>query len=514
MTQTYVRQESQIGASDTYDDTIAAGTTMESATVSIEDDLNSLRSQIKRYSGETNWYDTPSGRTIDGLDTDLTDLEGKRILGRSQIITDITVGASDNFVILSVAGSETPTATASVGASAAIGAVVAFHAGTFGTASLDEVAGANALQPKNLCIVREATTGDNILSSGRRVYALIQSEIVTDGHTFNDTTQQVQLSFVRQNATADDLEACPAADIQGLDINYSYVIRVSLDALPEDVFLGDAAWIDQTAAVDVTLDNAIDNQSGAATQVQNIEVRITDTFDWAFQDSTGGADILSIKAAVGADEVEFNVDLFDVNNSATADFLNGVAVDSGGTLINLGVTAGQIDSAGALTIISAAAGDLTVQAAGEMYLDDVNQAGSTWAQTAGIKLSETTAEWDAFEVLFGEVSILSAITQAASISSLRTRYEAVLTADVAADVNVTGSTGPNLDAQLGDYSALTFVSDVNIYLNGVLMRNGVDAAANFDVYPGTTPADGDLKFEFPLVGTGSRPDRITMELFA
>lgn len=513
MTQTYIRQESQIGTSDTYDDTVAAGSTMESAMVSIEDDLNALRSQILRYSGETNWYDAPSGRDIDDLDTDLLDLEGKKILGRAQIITDVTVGGSDDYVVLSVAGSETPTQTASVDASTAEGAIVAFD-GVFGANSLTEVAGANALQPKNLCIVREADTGDNIMSSGRRVYGLLQCELVTDGHTFDDTTNQVQISFVRPNATADDLEACPAADIQGQDINYSYVRRVSLDTLPEDVFLGDAAWIDQTAAVDVTLDNAIDNQSGAATQVQNIEVRISDTFDWAFQDSTGAADILSIKAAVGADEVEFNVDLFDVNSSAEANFNNGVIVKSSGDAISLGVTNGEISSAAELALKTTGAANLSLISAGEMYLDDVNQTGSTWAQTFGIKLSETTAEWDAFEVLFGETSILDAITQAASVSSLRTIYEGVMTADASANTDITGAAGPNIDAQLGDYSALTFVDDVNIYLNGVLMRNGADASANFDVYPGTTPADGDLKFEFDLIGTGSRPDRVTMEIFA
>jgi hypothetical protein len=45
------------------------------------------------------------------------------------------------------------------------------------------------------------------------------------------------------------------------------------------------------------------------------------------------------------------------------------------------------------------------------------------------------------------------------------------------------------------------------------MRNGANSAANHDVYPGTSPANGDLKFEFALKGTGSHPDVITMTIF-
>ena len=55
-----------------------------------------------------------------------------------------------------------------------------------------------------------------------------------------------------------------------------------------------------------------------------------------------------------------------------------------------------------------------------------------------------------------------------------------------------------------------FVDDVDVFLNGVLLRNGADSSANHDVYPGDTPADGDLKFEFIVKGTGGNPDVITM----
>jgi hypothetical protein len=55
-----------------------------------------------------------------------------------------------------------------------------------------------------------------------------------------------------------------------------------------------------------------------------------------------------------------------------------------------------------------------------------------------------------------------------------------------------------------------FVTDVDVFVNGVLLRNGANAAANEDVYPGTDPSTGDLRFEFTLKGTGSKPDVVTV----
>lgn len=508
MSRTLLRQFTQIRKSDLYDDAVAAGSTMESAAVTIEDDLNSIRSQLKRFSGEAKWYTDLSGRNIDTLDTGLTSLENKKILYRVQKITDITVPATQNWVVLSVASSETPTETAAVGNVTTDGAVVAFHSGTFDTHSLDEVGGVDALNPKNLVIIRDATTGDDILSGGKRVYALIQSEVATDGHTFNDTTQQVQLSFVKENGTADDLIAVPVADIEGKSINYSYVKRLIWSSVPEQAFLA-GAFVDATASASVTLDNAIDNQVGAATQTQNIDWRISDTYTLDFQDSTGAVDLLSIRPNVAGDVIQINIDTLDINNVNNVDMLNGLVVDSGGTAITIGSTAGEISSAGALTLASTAASDLTLNAAQEIIFTDGNKGASTFA--GSLKLSDTSTEWSNYETKFGEVSLLNAIVQAAN-KDARTKYVAVVTAaTVNEDVNVTGAGGtPNIDAQLGDYSAVTFVDDVNIFVNGVLMRNGADASANHDVYPGTTPANGDLKFEFKL----KQNDVITMEIFA
>ena len=57
------------------------------------------------------------------------------------------------------------------------------------------------------------------------------------------------------------------------------------------------------------------------------------------------------------------------------------------------------------------------------------------------------------------------------------------------------------------------MNDVNVFVNGQLLRNGEDANANYDVYPGVNPAAGDLRFEFALKGTGPQPDVVTLEVF-
>jgi hypothetical protein len=135
----------------------------------------------------------------------------------------------------------------------------------------------------------------------------------------------------------------------------------------------------------------------------------------------------------------------------------------------------------------------------------VNQTGSTWAQTDGIKLSETTGEWDAFETAFGEVSLLNAIQQAYS-GQIRTKVQATLTANVTLsnDVNGPGTAHNNTDVDLAPFDNVTFNTDVDVFLNGELMRYTDDVVA------GGTPAEGDLQFLFNLKGTGTKPDQITV----
>lgn len=522
MARTFVDQENQIHSSDSYLSNIAPGATMESNAANLLNDLNAVRSQLalmKVSDQSGNWYDdltapstfTGEGeakRGVDEINQDLHDIERKRVLRNVHSLVDVTVGAGNNFVILG-AGELPSQTTAAVGAVTTLGTVVASHGGTFGTHALSEVAGPTTISPLNLMIIVDGASRDPILSSGRQIYGLLQGESgVTDGATITTTTTtRVQISFVRINAAGDDLEACPVADIENAVINYTTRERVGLDDLNEYDFLS-GAIVDVPAGSTVTRQVAYDNQG--ATPVDLTTNAILDLegagLEWQIRDDLEALLFRVIEgSAGGTSEVEIgaDVDLFDVDAAVNV-FAEGATLSAVNTRpIEIGVTDGLLRST---------AGDLEVRGTGELLLNDGNLiAEATWAGP-GVKLSDTTTEVTDYETAFGgEVSLFNAIVQAYNSSS-RTKGVAVVTTNISANTNVTGAGGsPNIDAQLPDYSTVTFVSDVDVYVNGILQRNGANSLANHDVYPGTSAANGDLAFEYNLKSrSGVNPDVITM----
>jgi hypothetical protein len=97
MARTFIRQDTQIRKSDLYNDTIApTEAAYETNTVNVEDDLNTLRSQVQNLMNRDgasfpsgNWWDdltAPStfengaARGVDALNQDLHDLQRKRVV--------------------------------------------------------------------------------------------------------------------------------------------------------------------------------------------------------------------------------------------------------------------------------------------------------------------------------------------------------------------------------------------------------------------------------------------------
>jgi hypothetical protein len=394
------------------------------------------------------------------------------------------------------------------------GTVAAYAgAGLFETHQLATVSGSNAINPKNLCVLEDVATHDPILSSGRVVHALFQTESNTDGSTMTGTTpNRAQLSYVRINTGGTALEAVPTADIAGKVLHYASVGRKALEDLDEQDFLRGAV-IDVTGPATVDRQITYDNQGTTPVElITNATLDINSAgLYWRIRDlanaalftvtegSTGGASTV----ALGPD-----TDVFD-SSAILNDFDKGAKFATGGAEIDVGTTViantATIESIGATT-------DLRLLGSRDLYLDDVHQAGSTWAQTNGIKLSASTQEWDDYETAFGsEVSLLKGITDAFT-KQKRTKVQAVLTADVTATNNVNGPiSAGNCDVNLPPYDLVpvSFVQNVEVYLNGELLRNNASAGAE-DVYPGTTAADGDLKFTFKLKGTGTKPDQLTV----
>ncbi|MGD9728059.1 MAG: hypothetical protein AB7L09_00145 [Nitrospira sp.] len=484
---------------------ISADTTADNVRDSIISAINGVAGTLLITAGN-------GGAATVSLTQDVGGTRGNTTIGTTGgppgTFTAFTGGTGD-AVILGTGELPTQT-TAAVGAVTTLGTVVATHPATFGNISLAEVSGPNAVQPKNLMQIVDGASRDPILSSSRTIYGLLQGESgLADGGTITDTTTtRVQISFVRINAAGDDLEFVPASDIAGKTINYCTRERVRLEDLSEDDFLK-GAIVDTPGATTVTRQVAYDNQGTTP-----VDLTTNATLDlegpgliWSIRDDLEASLFRIIEgSAGGTSEVEFSigVDLFD-NNAAVNDFQFGATINSGGTRpITVGVTDGEI---------ATTAGDLRLIAFNEMFLDDVNQTGSTWAQTDGIKLSETTAEWDAFEVAFGEVSILNAMVQAYNAVGLRTKVQAVVTTTRVADTNINGPVlggSASVDVNLPAYDLVTFVDDVEVFFNGSLLRNGANGAANEDVYPGDKPSQGDLKFEFTIKASPGNPDVITV----
>lgn len=529
MSRSLFDQDTQVHKSGAYDDTIAPSlANWETNPTSLEDDLNALRSAISLHLDNQagDWYtdlnipatlDTGTKRGINDLNTDLHANERKRILRRRQVVgADIgPIAVNAQHVVLDAAGELPGNTTAAVGAVTTLGTIVAYEA-TFPAATLTEVAGGDALTPKNLCKIADSATGDIITDgSGREVHGLLQSESNTDGSTITITTpNRVQISFVVHNATNDDLELAAAGVMDGKTIDYSPVERYAFEDIPEHAWLSDTDFIDAGAGA-VDRQDVYNNQGTVPVDLgtnATLDLEAAGIY-WEVRDDLEARLFAIIEgSAGGTSEIQFAaaVDTFN-NDAAVNDFAAGATIRSGGTRpITVGVTDGEITTT---------SGDLMVRAAAELLLDDVNQTGSTWAQD-GIKLSDTTAEWDAFEAQFGEVSLLNAIVQAVGAVN---RCKAVASvggaaaADIPANTLIEGPGGPgtdNISADLCDYDALTFVSDVDIYINGALQWNGANAAANNDVYPSAVSAErqvGAFYCEYALKYRGGvDPDVITM----
>lgn len=424
-------------------------------------------------------------------------------------------GGVGNEVILGTGELPSQT-TAAVGAVTTLGTVVAAHTGTFGNHTLDEVTGPNAVQPKNLMAIVDGSSRDPITDSNEYiVWGLLQSENASDGHTITDTTpNRVQISFVTVTPSGDDLRPVEGAAIAGKTINYCSRERVRLEDLNEADFLRGAIIDTPGAGTTVTRQDVYDNQGTTPVDLTTNATLDLEAagIEWLIRDDLEASLFGIVEGSAGGTSqvnIYGDVDEFDVD-AVVNNFLNGLSIDTGAgsTTINVGVTANSIDTTGALTV-QAGTGNLVLDTTGgEVEFDDTYRAASTYS--VNMRLADSSQEWSDFETYFGEVSLLSAIGQA-YLNSGRRKVVAVATADVTANNDVSGpSDDNNLDVDLGDLSGGTFVTDYDIYLNGVLLRNGANAAANHDVYPGTALANGQLRFEFNIKGSGSKPDQITV----
>jgi len=472
----------QITVSEQYDDTLAAGSGLESISGGdLQSDLNAIRSMIKNMSGEAHWYDALSGRDLKTADEALVSIETKKFLFRRQNINTLTIPAGANYVQLE--GSAIPSQDAAVGGTSNGVVVAELGMGEFGSHSLAEVAGSSANKPKNLVMLRQSDSHDVLTSSmmpGQTIYGLFQVENgFVDGDAITESAgARAQLSLVYEDENG-DLVAADVSDVEGRTVNFSYVVRDVFEALPEDATLAGDVFVDVPETFlmsDITLDRALDNQGSAPTTTDSdIVVNVALGHKWTFQGD--GSNLVEIDSA-GSVTLTGAAASF---NSNTNNFANSAIIDNDGTAVTVG--AGSVSTAGS--------SDLTVSAASNLYFKDQNDA-------TGIKLSTDATTWSDWSTNFGagaslmegintsHENLTNDLNDAIANALTRKRFNQGLGSAAAADSDVT-ITG--LDLTGHDLS-----TEVEVYINGVLARPGSDNTA--DVYAGT--GVDQLKFALAL----------------
>jgi hypothetical protein len=482
---------------DTFDDTLNAASIagIESSAVDYSDFLEGILSQLKRiiHGGDSgDWHaDVTSYGTLKTLGA-LTALNEKLTLRWRLNTTDIgAITTNAQHTLLDSAG-EPPDKVIAI-ATTVKGAVAAQLAGAVGTAGLDEISGSNTLNPKNLVAIFDGTTGDPILSSGRRVWGLLQvGSAATDGNAFATSgDDQGQISFVRPNSTYDDLELVPAGDMDGETPIYAFSNRDDIDSTAEDVFRGGLASADPTQGVTVSLDAAYDGGNYITADGSDVDVRLADTVSFVVRKSGGNAMLQVTRTDSGTDTITVTstTELLDVD-ATTTDFANDISVDSATQTINIAKTASGVIDSTAIEL-RATTGDAKIQAAsGDLNFVTTRQ--------ASLPLDDATA--GAISALTGgpHASVSAAIAHAMTIGgsgglSLSLK---VFTAgsNYNQDVNIPAAT-LDLSSFSIDMNTPSGV-DAFIFLNGRLLKGGNVTTQN-DIYVGDTAADGDVKVDFP-----------------
>lgn len=525
MTRTFIDQPTQVFNTDSYNDALTLGISLQTSSLNLESDLNALRTQVRQliWASQTgSWYDQVQGvanlstaRGVNQLNLSLTNVENQKFLFDVQCLAMVSVPTGSNFISLSASGSTAPTGLAAVGLGSTTGSftgtIVATLPGQPGSAhSINQVSGSSPILPRNLCVIRDYYTHETILDSANNnyeIYGLLQVESgAIDSTPFADTTPgRTQISFVVESPTG-YLKASSAA-IGGRVINYQYRKRVTYLNLPEDAYAS-TVFVDVLPNIsssggaqlsDITLQRAIANQFATVTQGNSIAIQIAPGQSWSFL--SGSTQIWSLSSNAAGNSLQENVAVWGLSSSLPAAFQQGISAATGSTTINVGVTPGTINT---LTGSS-----LTLSAGNQLNFSDGMIGFSAFSGT--LQLANSVSQWNAFAADFGSTSTiigaLNFLSQSLSGSLVRTRATAGVTTRTSAYTNITYPT--NLDAQLLSYVGRDFVKNVNVYLNGILLLPGPNASTPNDVYPGTNVATGDLVFPYSLrSGT-----QLTMERF-
>jgi hypothetical protein len=493
MAVTLIRSD-QLRTLDSWDDTKdqTALNALEAGAVDMADVWEGVLSQVKRilYGTDSgNWYDDVTSAPFETLKQlrshTFTD---EKLVGLWRMnLTDVTVTASQNWEVLDQTN-EPPDKNIAISASTK-GAISAQLAGAVGSHSLSAVAGPNAMAPKNLCAVVDGSTGEPIeASTGERIWALLQvGSAATDGNAFATTgNDQGQLSFVIPNSTYTGWIACPVSDIAGKSIVYAFTHRDVISDQNEIAFRGDLIGADPSVG-SVSLDTAYQGGNYITVDGSPVDVRLDDTKIFQVQVGTSGTMLMKVtRDDTGGDSVELNVDDLDVNNVNSADFAQGIKVDTGDQSIGIGDTGSGIIDSTAITLEATTGNALVKAASGEVQF--------TSSRDTDLELDDATS--GPISALFGQTftSVSAAIKYAGEQGGVDLSLKTfTVSSNYGQGVNVPGAI-QDISQYPIDMNTVSTVEQF-VFLNGRLLFGGNGTTKN-DVYAGDTPASGDVKFDF------------------
>jgi len=418
MTNTKVPQRNQLRKSSTYDDTITPSlANYETNSTDLQYDMNALRSAVQNFLNRNgasfpagDWYtdlaaptvftsDPNASTTIRGinaLNNSLWGSQRQRFLDWNLMVAiSVTGPAANQFVILGAAELPSNT-TAAVGAATTTGTVVAFNA-TFGTATLAEVAGPNALQPKNLVNLLDLSTGEPVIGavSGEVIYGLLQSESNTNGFTISSSTpNRVQITFVKKNSGNTDLELATAGDLNGINFNYAYIERYAFEDLPESWGLGNG--FADTGVSSVSREFVYENQGAAPfTTDSNATLDIGSGFIWEIGNSASNALFLVTEAGASSTLALGTALTSFTSNAATNVFTDGLTADTSDP-IHIGNATSGVDTiqfTGNATIESTSGNSLSLETTSAAINLTTTTGGAITASAVGtISLTSTAGD--------------------------------------------------------------------------------------------------------------------------
>lgn len=229
--------ETQIRSLREYDDTLGAGSGLESpAGLSLQDDLHSIISQMKRMIGLTNWYDALA------QNAGLADLANKLFTIQVPPIpgtTDFTLGSAVAGVLVPTTMIPGGSGTIAVGAASTAdkGYNAAdesnFTAGTLGV-GLSEIRDSVSTLLNKVGIL-DAATNDSPTTNGEPIFGLLQASTGTsDGAAIvANPSENLQISFVQYDPATD---AIISVTLPAGTYHFSLPQRCTYFALPAGAF--------------------------------------------------------------------------------------------------------------------------------------------------------------------------------------------------------------------------------------------------------------------------------------